>query len=312
MTDQPPARPFYLRTDAEPVFGLLHPARPDIRSGTGVLIVGPWGWDDVATYRSRREWAERLAGLGHEALRIDLPGAGDSGNSASDAQRVEAWTAAVIAAATSLRDLEGCGRVAVIGMGLGGLIAGQAICEGGPIHDLVLWAAPATGRAFLREARAFAGLQTSRFTGPSLLPDGWMEVGGFVLTAETIEALGSLALAAIPGGVLRRALLLERDSAPVDDSLRLHLQREGVSVEVAPGDGWESMCFDIEKYQPPVEVFSTVAGWLASSPMESPAVGTMSGVGVGMALPYVALAWHPQFERFGGGLTPPHARLTAS
>lgn len=280
MTGQPPARPLYLDTGRESVFGFLHSAGPDTWSGTGVVIVGPWGWDDVVTYRSRREWAEHLAGMGHLSLRIDLPGAGDSGGSAADPQRVEAWTAAVIAGASFVRDLEGCRRVAVVGMGLGGLIAGQAISDGAPIDDLVLWAVPTTGRAFVREARAFSRMQTSRFTStdepdPSLLPDGWMEVGGFVLASETVDALALLTLTTIPGGRLRRALLLERDGLPVDNDLKLHLENEGVAVDVAPGDGWAAMCFDIEQYRPPVDVFATVAAWLGSAPGNSSAVANL-------------------------------------
>ena len=79
-------------------------------SKTAVLICPPWGWDEVASYRSRRAWAEHLAERGHPTLRIDFPGSGDSAGSPADPGRVEAWTAAVIAATTWLADSTPSGR----------------------------------------------------------------------------------------------------------------------------------------------------------------------------------------------------------
>ena len=67
-------RPFYLSGGGEPVLSLFHPAAGDV----AVLMCPPFGWDDICSYRSRRDWAERLATAGYPALRFDLPGTGDS------------------------------------------------------------------------------------------------------------------------------------------------------------------------------------------------------------------------------------------
>ena len=263
-----PSRPLSLETDREPIFGFLHEASDERRSGTGVLIVGPWGWDEVVTYRSRRDWAADLARLGHPTLRIDLPGAGDSAGSDIDDDLVNAWSGGIRAAASALREL-GPRRVAVIGMGLGGLSAARAVHEGASVDDLILWAVPTTGRAWLREMRAFAGLQAMRFSlhgdaEPRLLPDGWLEVGGFVLTAATMAAVGTLDLTAWRLGRLERALLLDRDGMAVDKAARAHLEAEGVSVGVGSGVGWAAMCADIERHRPPLSVFEAVAEFLAA------------------------------------------------
>jgi dienelactone hydrolase len=274
MTEQIPARPLYLDTAREPVFGFHHAATGETPSGIGVVIAGPWGWDEVVTYRSRRDWAEDLATAGHSALRIDLPGAGDSAGSDADDDRLGAWAAGIVAAVAFLRELPSCRRVAVIGMGLGGLSAARAIDQGVVVDDLVLWAAPTTGRAFLREMRAFGSLQATRFslTGepePRVLPEGWMEVGGFVLSATTIAALEGLDLSTWSFDGLGRALLLDRDGLPVDKALAARLGAGGASVVVGSGAGWADMTYDIERHRPPLGVFATVAAFLAAAADEA-------------------------------------------
>src|SRR4029079_7961263 len=93
------ARPIYLGSGGDTVFAWFHPAAAGVTPGAAVLILPPWGWDEVTSYRARRAWAEQLATGGHPTLRIDLPSAGDSGGSPDDPDRVEAWTTAAVEAA---------------------------------------------------------------------------------------------------------------------------------------------------------------------------------------------------------------------
>ena len=182
--------------------------------------------------------------------------------------RVDAWTAAVVAAATWLTGSTASGRVAVIGLGLGGLITGHAIAAGAPIDELVLWAAPTHGRSILREQRAFGKLQSDRYGSTEgteeTLPDGWREIGGFVQSAGTIAAIQRLDLRGMSLGSLQRVLLLERDGLGVDAGLQRHLAEAGVDVTVAPGPGWGDMCFHPEQYQPPFDVIRRVTDWLGA------------------------------------------------
>ena len=265
-----PARPFYLATVPDPVFAVFHPAATG-PSATAVILCSPWGWDDVASYRARRTWAEQLAAGGYPTLRFDFPGSGDSGGSADDPGRVEAAAGAVAAAADWLRAETGCSRVAAIGLGLGGLLAAKGIAEGAAIDDLALWAVPDRGRSFVRQERAFSQLQTSREiesgeAEPELLPPGWMEAGGFVLSADTIAGLSTIDLGAIETGRLRRALLLDRDGIVIDARVGEHLGGAGVEVTLGKGNGWAEMCFHPERYKVPVQVIGTVSEWLAAAP----------------------------------------------
>src|SRR5689334_5733310 len=88
----PHPRPLYLATVPDPVFGFFHPAADGAGGETAVLLCPPFGWDDVASYRTRLIWSERRAAYGHPTLRIDLPGAGDSAGSPRDPDRMGAWT----------------------------------------------------------------------------------------------------------------------------------------------------------------------------------------------------------------------------
>jgi dienelactone hydrolase len=263
-------RPVYIETDPEAVAGFFHPGRGGGDSGTAVLICPPWGWDEVASYRSRREWAERLAAAGHPTLRFALPATGNSSGSPRDPQRVEAWVGAIVGAAAWLRAESGASRLAVLGLGLGGLLARAALSAGAEVDDLILWAAPASGRAFARETRAFSRMQAwNEVDGEGssdLLPEGWIEAGGFVLSAETLETLGQISLDLDPERAPQRALLLERDGIAVDAAVREGLEAAGTEVSVAAGDGWAALVSHAERTRLLEATAAMVASWLERAP----------------------------------------------
>ncbi|HWI70641.1 MAG TPA: hypothetical protein VNT55_01700, partial [Baekduia sp.] len=75
----PAPEPVYLHAAdvGDPVFGVFHAtAEP---ADTAVLFLPPFGYDDVCAYRGLRMWALSLSAEGVASLRVDLPGAGDSG-----------------------------------------------------------------------------------------------------------------------------------------------------------------------------------------------------------------------------------------
>lgn len=261
--------PMYLEAGAEHVFALFHPADGSQRQTTSVLICPPLGWEDISSYRSRRAWAQELAGSGFPAMRIDLPATGDSGGRPRDPQRLLAWTSAVTTAARQLRAMPGCERVAAIGIGLGGLLLCEAIAEDAPIEEVALWAVGARGRTQLRELRAFsrlqdfkpAGLTSDEAASPS---DGELTAGGFLLSGETVADVEQLDVAAMTLAPhrLRRALLLGRDGVPADARLQASLEQQGVLVASAPGDGYSAMMAKPQFARSPTTTFALVESWL--------------------------------------------------
>ncbi|HST32211.1 MAG TPA: alpha/beta fold hydrolase [Solirubrobacteraceae bacterium] len=282
MSSAPTAVPLYLNDGHDPVFGIFHAPAQGAEHDTAVLICPPFGWDETCSYRSRRDWARRLADEGFPCLRIDLPGTGDSGGSPHDQQRLATWVDALGSAVAELRSMGGCTRVAAIGIGLGGLLICDAISHGAAIEDVVLWAAPARGRTLLRELRTFASLEDSELVPPpeevltpSVTAEGEVWVGGFVLTPETAEALEALDVSklAFPDGLPHRALLLGRDGIAVDKRLRERMEASGASVTLSAGEGYGEMMARPHDAVSPVAVFAEVSQWLKAdtSSAEPPA-----------------------------------------
>jgi pimeloyl-ACP methyl ester carboxylesterase len=279
--------PLYIGEGAAAAFGQLHTAPPGEGSGTAVLMCSPFGWDDTASYRSRRALAFGLADAGYPTLRFDLPATGEAGGLPTDGDLVGTWTAAVSRAAESLRELTGCRNVTAFGLGLGGLLAVHAVAQGAPIDDLILWGTPARGRTVVRELAAFAKLVQAQIaqddrvaaeldpSGPPMPadlepPDGSLEVSGYVLSRETQAALSAIDLSgeAIPDATGRRALLLDRAGISVDSRLRSHLEESGVDVEVAAGPSYSAIMDHPQRRRPPLSELGTIVEWLGRDAAE--------------------------------------------
>ncbi len=259
----------HLDAGGETIAAMFHPAERD--SGTAVLFCPPFGWEHLCSFRARVKWAEWLAAEGRPALRFDLPATGESTGSPRDPARIESWTTSIAAAADWLRGVTGCGRLAIIGIGLGGMLAVRGAQSGAEIDDFVLWSVPATGKRLVRELRAFARLNAvipdddDPTSGqPHVLEDGSLEVGGYLLSRETLTGLMGMDLTdgSLPPRDGRRALLLGRDGIAADDKLRGYLAAQDVKVESAPGRGYSGLMAHPQETKLPTKAMETVSRWL--------------------------------------------------
>jgi len=210
---------------------LGHVESPEGSCGSrGILIVPPFGWEDVCSYRPLRFLARTLAGNGIPSLRFDLPGTGDSSGDACDTGLFSAWVQAVGDAADDLRACTGVQEVAVLGVRMGAILGLLAAARGANLQDLILWGPSVAGRPVVRELRAFSKLTRAEYsngapTPPQPIPG--LEIGGFLLAPETQRALENLDLSELPPMPGRRALILTRDDQPADDQLVAALQASG-------------------------------------------------------------------------------------
>ena len=274
------SRPLYMEFDGSAQLGIFHPPAAGQRRRP-VLMVPPWGWEEVASYRARRDWALQLAEVGHPTLRFSLPGTGNSSGTPADADLLNAWVGGVGVAAGRLSELCAGEKVAAVGLGLGGLLVLAAVADS-PIEEAALWGSPKDGSAYVREVRAFSRLEQLPDTGEGI-PDGWLEAGGFVLASETIAALRHLS-AAVPEGSLRRTLLLGRNTKP-PEKLEEALRAAAAEVSVDDGEGWQNFVESPETAEFPDAVASRFEQWLRDG--EGPSA---SGGAVTLSEPEVASA----------------------
>lgn len=238
---------------------------------TAVLMVPPFGWEDMCSYRPRRAMALRLAAAGIPCSRLELPGTGDAEGGPWDPDRVGRWIAAVSDAAAYLRSRPGVDRVAAFGVGLGGLVAWEAAAAGAAIDDLALWGVPAEGRRLVRELKALSRLEV-KLPGDDQLPAGALAAAGYVLSPETIAALQQVDLSRtpLPEAVGRRVLLFERDGLAPSTQLVAVATSSGADVEVTPGPGFGEMVKEPQWAEEPQVVAQRLVAWAtAGSPPSS-------------------------------------------
>ena len=315
-------KPFYIGTGRIATFAVFHPAEERERAEKPpVLICPPWGWADVASYRARREWADRLSGAGFPTLRFDLPATGNSAGDVADAGITAGWVSATLAAASWLADAEGSGTgIAALGIGIGGLLALAAIVAGAPISALALWATPGRGKRFVRETQAFSRMQPwlagevgADGFDPGV-PEGWVEAGGFALGPETLDDLRSMTAVASAGSSLTRALLLDRDGIATDPEIAETLEAAGVAVDRGEGTGWEDFISHPEWAVAPEQTGDELERWLVAAPKGSagsssapPASETLELDVGGVEVRETALALEEDWGRTIGVLAQPAA-----
>jgi pimeloyl-ACP methyl ester carboxylesterase len=256
---------------------LSHALLPEQPRGSGVLIVPPFGWEDISSYRPLRFLARTIAENGFPVLRFDLPGTGDSSGDALDPGLFDAWVQSVGDAARALRCLAGVERVTVAGLSLGATLALFAATRGAPVDDLILWGPAATGRGLLRELQAFAALQRTGHDDIDNAPpqpfEG-LDVGGFRIAPETQRALESVDFSGPLPLSPRRVLILSRDDLPADK--RLVRALSSCDVHVRPGRGYSAMMVIPHESVPPGEAGREILEFLKSGPTPRPAVSTTS------------------------------------
>lgn len=270
----------YIDVPGGAIFGVYH--APGDAAPTGlpaVLFCSPWGWNETVSYHSRRTWAQSLAAAGHPVLRFDLPVVGDSTGTPEEADLASRWVGAVTAAAERLAELAPGRELVAFGMELGGLLALAAARGGAPIDALALWAVPKDGRGFVRTVQAFSRMQrwSGGPDGDSPLADGWVEAAGFVLSAETIEALRGLKPTAVAPPEVGRALVLGRDEIEPEAALVEHLASAGAEVEADRGPGWDDMVLHPGYTVPPPVTMERLRAWLDAGRREgAPAPGAVT------------------------------------
>jgi dienelactone hydrolase len=213
----------------------------------GVAVLCPtMGLEAEYSARALGDLAQRLAGAGWAALRVDYAATGDSAGSWADSDLVAGWLGDIRLAIDYARDL-GAPRIAVVGLRIGATLAAAEVARGTGVDDLLLWDPCATGKAFLREQRALWAFLRDQAIEWGFLPegevwgsggdagDGSVETPGLLFSAATVADLQSLAIGASGTGRVARELVLFRQGRKPPRALAARLELSHVESEEVDG-----------------------------------------------------------------------------
>lgn len=309
--DAPVARQPGLPVLFDGLAGMYHAAP----GATAVLLISPWGYEELCSRKTYRLIAERLAGLGYPCLRFDLPGTCHSAGSSGGIEDEEAWRKATEAALGYLSSLCSPDQTIIIGQGLGGLMAAD-LARRHPVSGLVLLGPAAQGRLYLREVSAWTAMTQPTFlVRPTDGPEGGLMAGGFVLAPATVREIKGLDIFKSPQLSAGRVLLVERPGHVGDAKLAAYLGNAGVALDTIPFRGYEDYVSSPTLSQTPAAAIEAVASWLTRHfPPDLPSTPRVRPVPASAILE--SSAYREELRRFGpadmffGVYTSPADRLS--
>lgn len=249
----------------------FHHAPAETGGGMGVVLCNPLGYEAMCTHRAYLHLANRLATGGMHALRYDHEGTGDSWGREDGPQRIRRWVDGIKAAAEELRRRAGVRAIAIFGVRFGATMAALAASEMGDVDALVLWAPSASGRAYVRELRAFRKIKGSKLE-PDERPDGGEAIAGYLLDKPTLAEMTAVDLLEGKSRVAQRVLVVARDDLPGHEArLAAHFESLGARARVSSDPGYGLMMRDPQDSIVPFATLDSMVGWLRESLPDDPA-----------------------------------------
>ena len=251
-----PAQPFVF----DGLAGFFHAAAGD----TAILLLSPWGYEELCSRKTYRMLGETLAARGYPTLRFDYPATGNSAGKSAELDDERAWRDATRRALEELRTLSAASRVIVIGQGIGGALAADLASETEMV-GLVLLGPVSQGRGYLRELAAWTAMTKPTFlVDASDGPEGGLMAGGFVLSAATANEFRALNILKGTAPRASQILLVERPHHPVDAKLAASLEERGTSIDRLPFEGYVDYVSNPTLSIVPAATLDGVVSWIAA------------------------------------------------
>ena len=249
-------QPLYIGDGDDACFGWLHADEAAPARDCVAVLCPPIGHEYTRAHRTLRHLADRLAARGVPALRFDYHGIGDSPGSDLDPARVDRWLGDIRAAVARAKELTGKARICLLGVRFGATLAAMATWDT-TADLLVLWNPVVKGKTFVRELQAIA--MTAERTADEI--EGALESAGFVMSAETLEAVRDIDLLEreIRAG---RVLVVARDDTAQDLALNERLGERGVENAYYRAPGWAGMMAEHQFTVVPGEALDHIAEWV--------------------------------------------------
>ncbi|MCO6185300.1 alpha/beta fold hydrolase [Rhizobium sp. L1K21] len=242
-------------------------------SGTAVLIVSPWGFEDVCLRKFHRQLADELAARGVPSLRFDFPGAGNSLDAPRDISELETWLNAITQATQALKTRSGCEKIILAGHGLGATLAAKALPRlPDGVTGLALLAPVYSGRLWARETGLWWKIIATDLGISGTQPeDGSLTIAGLTLAPETTKDIKATKLTADMIPADKSVIFACRPGRENDTVFAEEMRAAGCNVASIAFKGHEALIANPLVQKIPNDVITEIADKIRkAAPVEKP------------------------------------------
>lgn len=184
---------FFFGPLSSQLFGVYHPANVSQDRYQGVVLCYPFGQEYMRSHRAFRQLAVALAGKGFHVLRFDYRGTGDSGGDLSEVTASE-WLEDIECAVQELKDMAGVHSVTLVGLRLGGLLAGVVSTRRHNVSGLVVWDPIIAGGSYVEQKQHIVEHTQGKSQSNFVDANGNLHFNGFAMSPEFQASLSKLNL----------------------------------------------------------------------------------------------------------------------
>jgi alpha-beta hydrolase superfamily lysophospholipase len=241
-------------------------------SSTAVLLVSPWGFEDMSVRSFYRRICEELAHQGIANLRFDLPGCGDSVE-ASPTLSLDDWLDRIAEASRKLQAFSGATKVVLVGHGLGATLALLAETRIENLAGLALLGPVVSGRTYARETALWWKMIAADLgLGPDHTETSALTIAGMTMPENVAGAIRKIRETDLKLTRALPVLAVCRKGRDSDDALASALEAGGAHVTRMPYEGFDALVVNPLISRVPESVVVQVCQWVrAMAPAERPA-----------------------------------------
>ncbi|WP_037154989.1 alpha/beta fold hydrolase [Rhizobium freirei] len=279
----------------------LYMAAATASTGTAVLFLSPWGFEEMCVRKFWRILAEDLADIGIASLRFDYAGTGDALDVADDGEGLSLWEETALAAAARLKSISGCDRLILISQGLGSAIAARLAERLAGIDGIAFLAPVISGRAHLRELTVWSKMidESMGLSEAQRRTEG-VTVASLRMPETVADAVRKLNLMNLAGIGAPNCLVLTRPNRPGDADFTRHLETLAANVVEATYEGYDELVSNPTIAVMPAATGRRIVEWTRSIAGQSRSAATISSEAANAA-PLVGDGFRETPLRFGKG-----------
>lgn len=227
---------FFFGPAASQLFGVYHPPQMTGDRYHGIVLCYPFGQEYMRSHRAFRQLAILLSKKGFHVLRFDYRGTGDSDGDMAGVTAAD-WLQDIASAIQELRDMTGARQLSLVGLRLGGLLAGLAGASRRDLSQLVVWDPITTGKEYLQQIRQSCVYASARKKASNFMAsDGSLHFNGFCMPPEFQDSLGTLNLVETLPACRRTLQVSSHETQPFTELANAWRQVEGFRYRHVPAE----------------------------------------------------------------------------